>query len=92
MTGDGEALELAREHVKAVRDFWYHAMVYVLVSAILVALDLRTTGEGSFLGLDWAHWVIITWGFGVAGHAVSVVFGEHRARMHAARYPDRRVE
>jgi hypothetical protein len=81
MTQKDPALERARQHVKAVRDFWYHLMVYVLVNAMLVAIDLRVDTGTGFLGLDWAFWVIIGWGFGLAGHGISVFFGEHR--IHA---------
>jgi hypothetical protein len=83
------ALERARKHVKAVRDFFYHLMVYVLVNALLVVVDLRATGSEPVLGLDWAYWVILFWGFGVAGHAVAVFFGDYRIHRTAARYRDR---
>ena len=77
-------IELARNHVRAVRDFSYHLMTYVLINAFLVVIDRRGgSGDGVF-GLDWAYWVIIFWGFGIAGHAISVFFGEYRvARAHA---------
>lgn len=73
------ALERAREHVKNVRDFFYHLMVYVFVSALLVILDLRVDGGGGdVLGLDWAYWVILFWGLGVVGHAIWVFLGNRR--------------
>ena len=74
MTQADSALEQAQQHVKHVRDFFYHLMVYVLVNALLIVIDLR---QG---GLDWAYWVIIGWGFGVLGHAISVFFGDYRAQ------------
>lgn len=74
MTQVDPALERAKEHVKHVRDFYYHLMVYVLVNALLVIIDL------SVGGLDWAYWVIIGWGFGIAGHAIYVFFGDYRVR------------
>jgi hypothetical protein len=85
MTPDDPARERAREHVKNVRDLWYHLMTYVLVCALMVVLDLRAGGAGEVAGLDWAYWVIIFWGFGVAGHAISVFFDEHRVDRLAAR-------
>jgi hypothetical protein len=80
VTSADPALEQAREHVKAVRDFAYHLMTYVLVNALLIVIDLRGGGEGDILGLDWAYWLVLFWGFGIAGHAIWVFFGEHRAQ------------
>jgi hypothetical protein len=72
--------------VKAVRDFAYHVMVFVFVNALLVIVDVRGGGEGDVLGLDWAYWVILAWGLGVAGHAISVFLGEQRARRLVERH------
>ena len=88
MTGEDPALERAKEHVRNVRDFSYHLMTYVLVNALLVFIDLRAEGGNAVLGLDWAYWVIIGWGFGVAGHAISVFFDEHRVDRLAAKSRD----
>ena len=89
MTPDDQARERARKHVRNVRDLWYHLMTYVLICVLMVVLDLRAGGPGAVAGLDWAYWVIIFWGFGVAGHAISVYFGEHRVDRLAARLRDR---
>lgn len=81
------ALERAELHVKLVRDFFYHLMVYVFVGALLVIIDLSVESGGStVLGLDWAYWVILFWGLGVAGHAISVFFGNRRAERLAEEY------
>ena len=85
MTQGDPALERARKHVKNLSDFHYHLMTYVLVCAFLVVIDRRTDGGAGVLGLDWAYWVIIFWGFGVWGHGVSVYFGEHRVHKVYAR-------
>lgn len=74
------ALVRAKKHVKHVRDFWYHFMVYVLVNAMLVVVDRGTGPNDGFMGLDWAYWLIIFWGFGIAGHAISVFFDDYRVR------------
>ncbi len=90
MGGDDPALERAKKHVKHVRDFSYHLMTYVFVSALLVIIDRRGgTGDQAVLGLDWAYWVILFWGLGVAGHAISVFLGDRRAQELYER--DRRV-
>ncbi|NND01771.1 MAG: 2TM domain-containing protein [Acidimicrobiia bacterium] len=75
------ALERARKHVTEVRDFYYHLMVFLLVNAMLIALDLRTGPNDFFLGLDWSFWVLFGWGFGLLGHAVSVFFGDFRVQQ-----------
>jgi hypothetical protein len=80
MTQEDATLERARKHVKEVRDFFYHLMTYVLVNALLVIIDRRVDTGGGFLGLDWAYWVILGWGFGILGHAVSVFFGDYRVQ------------
>jgi hypothetical protein len=63
-----------------VRDFYYHLMTYVLVNAFLVIIDLRVDAGQGFLGLDFAYWVILFWGFGIVGHAIYVFFGENRVQ------------
>jgi hypothetical protein len=80
MTQEDPALERAKKHVKNVRDFYYHLMTYVLVNALMVIIDLRGGAGGGFLGLDFAHWLIIGWGFGIVGHAISVFFGDYRVQ------------
>lgn len=79
MTQDDPALERARRRVKDLSGFYYHLMTYVFVNAILIVVDRRVDGGQEFLGLDWAYWVILAWGFGLAGHGISVFFGEHMA-------------
>lgn len=89
MTQTDPALERVRQYVTEVRDFYYHLMVFVLVNALLIFIDLRTgPGDGLF-GLDWAFWVIFGWGFGIAGHAISVFFGEYRTDELYRRSQDR---
>lgn len=73
------AYEAATKHLKAIRDFMYHLMVFVFVSGLLVILDVRAgTGGQAVLGLDWAYWVILFWGMGVMGHGIYAFLGEHR--------------
>lgn len=80
MTREDPALERARTRVKELSDFYYHLMTYVLVNAFLIVIDRRGGANTGFLGLDWAYWVIIGWGFGVAGHAVATYYGEHKVQ------------
>lgn len=78
MTQEDPALERAKQHVTNVRDFYYHLMTFVLVNAMMVVIDRRDGSRGDFMGLDWAYWLIIGWGFGVAGHAIFVYFDDYR--------------
>lgn len=81
------ALKRAEQHVKMVRDFFYHLMTYVFVVILLVIIDLSVeTGPNTILGLDWAYWVILFWGLGVAGHGISVYFGKRRVEKLADEY------
>jgi len=73
------APEAEKKHLKAIRDFMYHLMVFLFVSGLLVILDVRAgVGDQAVLGLDWAYWVILFWGIGLVGHAIYAFFGEHR--------------
>ena len=78
MTEKDPALLRAERHVKAVRDFLYHLMVYVFIGALLVIIDLAGGANDGFLGLDFAHWVLLFWGLGLVGHAIYAFFGERR--------------
>ncbi len=79
MTQGDPALETAKKHAKRVRDFAYHLMTFLFVSALLVIIDRRgAAGEDAILGLDWAYSVILFWGLGVVGHAISVFLGNSR--------------
>lgn len=81
------ALESAKRQVKLVRDFFYHLMTYVFTSVLFVIIDLSVdTGGNTVLGLDWAYWVILFWGMGVAGHGISVFFGRRRVEKLAAEF------
>lgn len=69
----------ARKHLKAVRDFMYHLMVFLFVSGLLVILDVRAgVGDQAVLGLDWAYWVILFWGVGLVGHGIYAFLGDHK--------------
>jgi hypothetical protein len=58
----------ARERVARIKGFYIHGLVFVLVVAGLLALNLA-------LGKPyWAFWVLLGWGAGVALHA-ALVFG-----------------
>lgn len=75
------AMDRARAHVKHVRDFLYHLMVFVFVNGLLVILDLRAgLSTQPVLGLDWAYWVILFWGIGLIAHAIYAFMDEYRVQ------------
>ncbi|MEA2024499.1 MAG: 2TM domain-containing protein [Actinomycetota bacterium] len=78
-----EAVERARKRVKELRDFYVHVAVYVVVNIGLVLLDLA---QGD--GIQWAYWVMIGWGIGLAAHAVSFLIFESRG---ASRWEARKL-
>lgn len=63
---DAAKLAAARRHLEAVKGFYIHAAVYVLVIAGLVAVNAATSSRW------WAHWPALGWGVLLAGHWVAV--------------------
>jgi 2TM domain len=55
--------------LRAKKDFWNHAVVYLVVNA-LVIVTWAFTGRGYF----WPAWVLAGWGVGLAMHAWAVFF------------------
>ena len=53
----------AAKQFKAIRGFYIHCFVYVLVALLLVLVNVLTGGK------MWAQWPIIGWGIGVVAHA-----------------------
>ena len=61
-------LALARRHVAAIKGFYIHFAVFVLVMSLLLTIN-ATTGPGW-----WVQWPFLGWGAGLLAHAF-VVFG-----------------
>jgi fatty acid desaturase len=61
-----EKLALAKRQVAAIKGFYIHLIVFVLVIALLLAINI-VTGSGW-----WVQWVFLGWGIGVLGHAFGV--------------------
>jgi hypothetical protein len=59
--------EEARRHARALRGFYSHAIVYVLVNAGLVAINLVTRPERI-----WFAFPMFGWGIGLLVHGLSV--------------------
>ena len=57
----------ARQHVQALKGFYIHVTVYILVNAGLLLINLVTSPAAL-----WFYWPLLTWGIGLAAHAVAV--------------------
>jgi hypothetical protein len=57
----------ARQRVQAIKGFYIHLMVYILVNAGLWLINL-VTSPAAF----WFYWPLLGWGIGLAAHAVAV--------------------
>ena len=53
----------AAKQYSAIRGFYIHCFVYVLVSLLLVLINVLTGDK------MWAHWAIGGWGIGILAHA-----------------------
>jgi peptidoglycan biosynthesis protein MviN/MurJ (putative lipid II flippase) len=62
----------ARARVQAVRAFYIHAITYVLVNLLLIAINLITSPDNL-----WFYWVTIGWGIALAFHAWSIYSSKH---------------
>lgn len=60
-----EALALA--HVRKVKGFYVHLIQFVVVMAVLVAINLVATPR-----YWWFVWPLLGWGMGLVAHAASV--------------------
>ncbi len=58
--------ERARKRVEALKGFYIHALVFVLVNVGLFAINLLAGGSW------WFFWPLIGWGIGLAVHALNV--------------------
>ncbi len=62
-------LNLAKRRVAALKDFYIHLGVFVLVMCGLVVID-ASTGPGW-----WVQWPFLGWGIGILAHAYGVFGG-----------------
>jgi hypothetical protein len=61
-----EKLARAKRQVAAIKGFYIHLFVFVVVMTTLFAINLATTG------IWWVQWPFFGWGIGVLAHAVAV--------------------
>lgn len=70
-TSSERAYRKAQKRVKKLKKFYNHLMMYVIVNAFLVALNLYQNPNNL-----WCVWVIFGWGIGLAMNAISVFVPE----------------
>jgi hypothetical protein len=76
-------LEQAKRQVAAMKGFYIHLAVFVLVLAGLFAINALSRGSW------WVQWVFLGWGIGVVAHALAV-FG--RAPRAVADWEERKAK
>ncbi|MBI1313751.1 hypothetical protein GC176_20865 [bacterium] len=67
MSGNTEQYEQAKVRVEQKLGFYIHLAVFVLVNALLTAIDLTSTPDEL-----WFYWPLGGWGIGLVLHAVKV--------------------
>jgi hypothetical protein len=63
---DREKFARAKRQVEAIKGFYIHLLIFVLVMALLLVINW-VGGERW-----WVQWVFFGWGIGVVGHAIGV--------------------
>lgn len=61
---DQDVRDIARKRAKRKLDFYNHLLVYVIVNAMLFAINIITSPDGY-----WFVWPLLGWGVAVAIHA-----------------------
>ena len=83
-----QTYERAKERVEAIKGFYVHATVYVLVNLGLFAINALTGGLSA--GVWWFYWPLIGWGIGLTAHAASVFLGGEAGPL-GARWEERKT-
>lgn len=63
---DHRRVVAAQQRVAEIEAFYIHLLSYVLVLAVLTAVNIYTSDEW------WVQWVLLGWGFGVVAHAFAL--------------------
>jgi hypothetical protein len=80
---DTERYQRARARTEQLRTFYMHVASFVLVNIFLFIVDLITSPH-----TWWFYWVVLTWGIGLAAHAVNV-FG--RTRVFSTEWEEKKI-
>ena len=70
----------AKKRVEALKGFYTHLTVYVLVNLLLFTVDVLTSPDSL-----WFYWPLMGWGIAVALHALRV-FGSGRWYVPCVRF------
>src|ERR671912_2627213 len=62
--------ERARARVQAIKGFYVHASVFVVVNFGLFLINAFTSGLAG--GVWWFYWPLLGWGIGLGGHPLGV--------------------
>jgi hypothetical protein len=65
MDEQSEKYQKAKARVGALKGFYTHLIMYVLINVLLIVVNLVTSP-----GTLWFYWVTIFWGIGLVIHAV----------------------
>lgn len=66
--------------------FFFHFSAYVLVNAILIAVNLILTPQTL-----WFFWPLLGWGIGILAHGLATQFSKEEAVRRRARVRDARI-
>ena len=66
--------------------FFYHFSAYVLVNAILIAVNLLLTPHKL-----WFYWPLLGWGIGILAHGLAVHFSQKEAVRRRSLSRDARI-
>ena len=66
MDEERQRYEWARARVQALKGFYIHAMVFVLVNVALLSINALADG------VWWFYWPLMGWGIGLGVHALAV--------------------
>jgi hypothetical protein len=78
-----ERRDRAMRRVAAMKGFYVHFGIYLVINAGLVVVDALTGSDW------WVQWVIFGWGIGIAAHALAV-FGT--ASKFISDWEDRKIK
>ena len=73
----------ARKRVEAVKGFYVHLTVYVLVNLLLLTINMLTSPDSL-----WFYWPLLGWGIAIVLHALRV-FGA--GRPFGAEWQERKI-
>jgi hypothetical protein len=62
-----ENYRIARQQVRRIKAFYLHAMIFVLVNVLLMAINLATSPDKW-----WSVWPLLGWGVGLVAHGIAV--------------------